>query len=294
MTLFVSTRAWIDEFERSLAARWFVQQGSLLSGSSFFRWVAWRTRVFLQGRLRSFDISLPLVRDKVGLEIGGPSGVFRERPGRLNRRILPIYDRVASLDNCDFSSDTVWAAHRDCYVFSDSKAPGGSIFCDASNLSAIADRTYDFVLSSHNLEHFANPVKALQEWKRVTKPNGGLILVLPDYRRTFDHRRPVTTVEHMLEDYESNMGEDDLTHLAEILELHDLRMDLPAGSPEQFRERSENNFSNRCLHHHVFDENNSRELLASVGIEVLSVELAAPHHIFLMGRFPAERLTREY
>jgi hypothetical protein len=71
-------------------------------------------------------------------------------------------------------------------------------------------------------------------------------------------------------------------------------MDPPAGSPEQFRQRSENNFSNRCLHHHVFDENNSRELLSRVGIEVLAVELAVPHHIFLVGRFPSERLTREH
>jgi SAM-dependent methyltransferase len=265
-----------------------------LSGISLLRRVERRARIFLQGRLRLFDVAVPLVEGKAGLEIGGPSSVFRERPGRLNREILPIYDRVASLDNCDFSSSTVWAEHRDRYVFSKSRAPGRSIFCDASDLSTVADQSYDFVLSSHNLEHFANPIKALEEWKRVTRPNGGFILVLPYCRNTFDHRRPVTKVEHMLEDYASNMGEDDLTHLPEILQLHDLSMDPPAGSPEQFRQRSENNFSNRCLHHHVFDQNNSRELLSSVGIEVLAVELAVPHHIFLVGRFPSERLTREH
>jgi hypothetical protein len=88
--------------------------------------------------------------------------------------------------------------------------------------------------------------------ERVTRPNGGLILVLPDYRRTFDHRRTPIPIGHMLEDYARDTGEDDLTHLPEILELHDLELDRPAGSLEQFRERSLNNFSNRCLHQHVF------------------------------------------
>lgn len=240
------------------------------------------------------DFVASLVDGKAGLEIGGPSYVFREHSGRLSKNILSIYDRVGSLDNCDFSSETVWAKHRDRYTFSDSKAPGKNIFCDASDLALIADQSYDFILSSHNLEHFANPVRALQTWKRVTRPHGGLILVLPDYRRTFDHRRPVTKVEHMLQDYESNMGEDDLSHVPEILELHDRSLDPPAGTPEQFRERSQNNFANRCLHHHVFDENNSRELLSSIGVEVLAVELAAPLHIVLVGRFPSERLTCEH
>jgi hypothetical protein len=63
-------------------------------------------------------------------------------------------------------------------------------------------------------------------------------------------------------------------------------MDLPAGTPEEFRERSLNNFTNRCLHHHVFNEMNSRELLAQAGMEVLAVDTALPHHIFLLARMP--------
>jgi hypothetical protein len=89
----------------------------------------------------------------------------------------------------------------------------------------------------------------------------------------------------MLEDYARDTGEDDLTHLPEILELHDLDLDRPAGSLQQFRERSLNNFSNRCRHQHVFDENNSRELLSEAGIEVMAVELAYPFHIVLLSRF---------
>lgn len=195
---------------------------------------------------------------------------------------MPIYDSVGSLDNCDFSSETTWASHANSYVFSVRKAPGKSIFCEGSNLEGMADDTYDFVLSSHNLEHFANPVKALKEWQRVIRPGGGLILVLPNYKKTFDHRRKPTPVAHMLEDYEQNTSEEDLTHLSEILCEHDLSRDPAAGTAENFRERSLNNFANRCLHHHVFDESNSRDLLTQLGMQVLAVETAAPCHIVLL------------
>jgi ubiquinone/menaquinone biosynthesis C-methylase UbiE len=193
---------------------------------------------------------------------------------------------VGTLDNCVFSQDTVWENHTDSYIFSAGKAPGKNIICDGSDMSIVADDAYDFVLSSHNLEHFANPVKALKEWQRVVRPGGGLVLVLPNRAHTFDHQRNPTAVSHMLEDYERDTQEDDLTHLSEILQLHDLSMDPPAGTVEEFRQRSLSNFENRCLHHHVFDEANSSALLTKIGMTVLAVETAVPHHIFLLACMP--------
>jgi len=219
---------------------------------------------------------LPYVLNKKGLEIGGPSEVFRRR------QPLDLYRSVGELDNCNFSRSTVWAEQQDDYAFDAGKDPGKSIFCDGSELVSVEDGTYDFLLSSHNLEHFANPVKALKEWKRVIRPSGALILVLPDYKRTFDHRREPTSADHMLEDFERNIGEDDLTHVPEILEKHDLSMDPAAGSLEQFRQRSLGNFSNRCLHHHVFDRRNSSELLQRTGFNVRCVYLGLPCHICIV------------
>jgi SAM-dependent methyltransferase len=250
-------------------------------GVSAFKHTTNRARVLFQGRLSCFNLALSLVKDRAGLEIGGPSAVFREwyRP-------LPIYKEVAALDNCDISRKTAWASHSNAYAFSSRKAAGKNIFCDGSALSVVGDNSYDFILSSHNLEHFANPVKALREWQRITKPGGGLVLVLPNYAKTFDHRRDPTAVSHMLEDFDRDTQEDDFTHLPEILSKHDLNMDPPAGSAEEFRERSLNNFTNRCLHHHVFNECNSRELLTQIGMDILAVETALPFHIFLLARMP--------
>jgi SAM-dependent methyltransferase len=241
-----------------------------------------RTRIELirQGRLKSFSVYLPYVSEKSGLEIGGPSGLFR-RGG-----CLPVYEELGSLDNCDFSKANIWANHTERFNFSSRKAPGNTLFCDGSALTDVGNSTYDVLLSAHNLEHFANPIKALKEWQRVLKPNGALVLVLPNYRETFDHFRTPTAVDHMFDDFRQDIGEDDLTHLPEILENHDLRRDAAAGSRENFRKRSLENFSNRCLHHHVFDERNSRELVTRVGFEVLSVELAIPSHICILARMP--------
>jgi SAM-dependent methyltransferase len=246
---------------------------------SFIRRTKNTIRALLDGRVHCLSAVLPFVEGKAGLEIGGPSVVFE---GGL--RPMPIYPRVGSLDNCDISSSTTWATHADAYRFSPRKAPGKNIFRDASNLSSIADDSYDFVLSSHNLEHFANPIKALEEWKRIIRPGGALVLVLPNYSKTFDRGRTPTPVDHMFEDFERDTGEDDLTHLPEILEKHDLIMDPGVGSAEEFRRRSLDNFNNRCLHHHVFDTTNSRELLTRCGMEVLAVETAPTCHIFLLAR----------
>jgi SAM-dependent methyltransferase len=238
-------------------------------------------RLLTAGRVRSFGQVRSFVDGKKGLEIGGPSTAFQRwfKP-------LPIYHRVESLDNCDISRVTTWTTHADAYTFSPHKPAGKNIFVDASDLSSIADHSYDFVLSSHNLEHFANPVKALYEWKRVTRPGGGLILLLPNYLRTFDHRRSPTTVDHMFQDFREDTPENDLFHLPEILEKHDFSIDPGSTSVEEFHRRSLDNFTNRCLHHHVFDATNSRELLVRSGLEVLAVELPLPNHIFLLARVP--------
>jgi len=241
-----------------------------------------RLKLTPDGQLKSFARYLPYVQAKSGLEIGGPSEIFQKG----NR--LPIYEAIGKLDNCDVSQSTEWAQHSETFVFNPSKGPGRTFFRDGSALVGVPDSTYDVVLSSHNLEHFANPIKALKEWRRVLKPRGALVLVLPYYKDTFDHRRKPTLVEHMVKDFEQGVGEDDLTHVQEILELHDLAMDTRAGTKEEFEKRSMQNFSNRCLHHHVFDERNSRQLLTEVGFDVLSVEITVAPHLCILAHMTAK------
>jgi SAM-dependent methyltransferase len=224
------------------------------------------------------------VLDRTGLEIGGPSGVFQ------GRGILPAYPHAARIDNVNFAGITAWESDlRDGgeFHFDTRRPPGRQFLREATDLHGVPDNSYDFLLSSHCLEHVANPLAALREWRRVVRPGGALVLILPDPRRTFDHRRPVTTLAHLQADFDRHTGEDDLTHLEEILALHDLIRDVPAGMAEQFRARSLRNAENRCLHHHVFDSALQRATLEASGWAVEATECVRPLHLVALARRPA-------
>ncbi len=190
---------------------------------------------------------------KRGLEIGGPSAIFS--PATPNGFIPPVYAIATSVDNCNFATSTTWSqgeAGRTFRYLPD-REPGLQYIHNATDLAAITDASYDFLLASHILEHVANPLRALQEFHRVVRPNGSLLIAVPNQLHSFDHRRPLTTFAHLEADLAANTGESDMTHLEEILALHDLEMDKPAGSPEEFRARCLRNREARCMHHHVFD-----------------------------------------
>jgi len=195
-------------------------------------------------------------KNKNGIEIGGPSAVFK------TTGYLPLYFVIETLDGVNFSNNTIWEgplSAKEPYRFENKI--GKQFIGEGSNLNFVETNYYDFVLSCNNLEHIANPIKAIVEWKRIIKGNGIILLILPNKKANFDHKREYTTLEHLINDYTENVHENDLTHLPEILNLHDLKRDAQAGSFEQFKTRSINNLQNRCLHHHDFSEKLLEELL---------------------------------
>jgi predicted SAM-dependent methyltransferase len=48
------------------------------------------------------------------------------------------------------------------------------------NLPMIEDDSADVIISRHSLEHIGDTVKTLTEWKRILKPGGKIIIILPD------------------------------------------------------------------------------------------------------------------
>lgn len=218
--------------------------------------------------------------DKVGLEVGGPSVVFRTFSA------LPVYRRARRIDGVNFSAATMWEGRiveGMTYRYARGKV-GRQFIGEASDLAMIGTGTYDFLISSHALEHCANALQTLTEWCRVIKPGGDLLIVVPRRQDTFDHRRPVTTFEHLLEDAARGVDESDLTHVEEIVELHDLMRDLPGLTLEGFRQRSLKNFENRGLHHHIFDEGLLRQMFEHLNISTVFVDYARPMHLIIMGR----------
>jgi hypothetical protein len=88
----------------------------------------------------------------------------------------------------------------------------------------------------------------------------------------------------LLQDLNKQTPEDDLTHLDEILALHDLEMDLLAGNKESFEKRSRANLSNRCLHHHVFDMALIKDVFKYFGLNTYLLSSAPPYHLIAIGQ----------
>lgn len=221
-----------------------------------------KEQILLVNKLYEFYLKKIFRLDKLerknGVEIGGPTDWFHY-----------IYNKCQSCDNVNFSKKTVWWEDKTQDFRYEDKVLGKIWILEATNLYQIEDEKYDFVLSSNNLEHIANPLKALKEFTRIVK-NGGMILVIvPMKERTFDHNREYTKFEHLLEDYERKIEEDDLSHLPDIIEKHDYVMDSACGGKEKFIERSMKNIENRCLHHHVFNEKCLRSSFEFVGLKVI-------------------------
>jgi len=57
---------------------------------------------------------------------------------------------------------------------------------------------HDFIVSSHVLEHFYNPIKTLIEWHRLVRVGGYVFITMPHKDRTFDKGRKSTTLEEFI------------------------------------------------------------------------------------------------
>lgn len=231
--------------------------------------------------LAIFDCVAPHLKHACGLEIGGPTPIF------ARGKALPVYRLAKRVDNCNYSKHTYWqgeAQEGRSYKFDRWKRPGYQYVLDATNLAPIPSGSYDFVLSSHNIEHIADPIRALKEWIRVLRDAGHLIIVVPHRDGTFDHLRPVTALTHIIADHVNSVNEDDQTHIPEILALHDLGRDPSVTTAQELRELAFNNATWRRMHHHVFDTTLVLKMIDFVGLKVLAATAVEPFHIIVIAQ----------
>ena len=218
------------------------------------------------------------VKNSDCLEIGGPSNIFKDAG------YIPLYPILNVIDNVNFSNSTMWEGAISNENFEiDGHSRGMQYILEANNLISIPDKKYDILISSEVLQHSANTLKTLCEWRRVLKDDGYMVLILPNKDYTFDHRRPVTSLEHIINDYESEIGEDDLTHLNEVLELHDLTRDFECGDFNSFKLRCQNNYEIRGIHHHCFNVELARNILNYANFKVLRHDLFE-HRIIILAQ----------
>lgn len=83
----------------------------------------------------------------------------------------------------------------------------------------VADDSLDFIIGCHVIEHTLSPVGSILTAHRKLRAGGSLVLVVPDKERTFDKARPLTTLEHVLLDYERPDPKRDYEHYEEFYRL---------------------------------------------------------------------------
>ncbi len=143
--IIVTTNLYFDEIKNKLIKKGYKKEQILLIDQLFEKYLD-----------EVFDIQTFI--GKTGLEIGGPTKLF-----------FNIYKQCTICDNVNFSKNTVWCKHEtNDYKYKD-RIIGKNWIADAINMYQIESEKYDFVLSSNNLEHIANPLKALGEFSRVVK-----------------------------------------------------------------------------------------------------------------------------
>ena len=128
---------------------------------------------------------------------------------------------------------------------------------NGETLSSIADNSWDFVIANHMIEHCQNPIGALENFLRVIKPGGLIYMGVPDKRYTFDIGRPLTTLDHLIQDYKQGPEWSKLGHYEEYIRLVDK---FPE---EQVAGRMQHLLDiDYSIHFHVWTADSFPELLA--------------------------------
>jgi predicted SAM-dependent methyltransferase len=159
---------------------------------------------------------------------------------------------------------------------------------DGERLVTIPDASEDFVIANHFLEHCQDPIGALRSMFRVLAPEGILYLAVPDKRFTFDHERPVTTAEHLLEHAEKGPEIHRREHYEEWVRL----VDGVSDQREIARRVEELMDRNYSIHYHVWTQAEVFELLLLLRSQLdagFDIEIAVRNgheNIFVLRKSP--------
>jgi SAM-dependent methyltransferase len=129
-----------------------------------------------------------LLDDLTGIEIGGAAHNPFNLPNCKN------VDYTDSQDTC-FKKGEMKLCGEAMPV--DYVAPGDAL--------PFPDATWDYVISSHVIEHFFDPIAAVEEWLRVIRPGGYVFIIGPKQDALPGEDRPCTTVAELLDRHEGRM-----------------------------------------------------------------------------------------
>lgn len=126
----------------------------------------------------------------------------------------------------------------------------------------INSNTFNFVYSSHSLEHSPNPISALNDQIRITKPGGIIYSVIPNKKNTYDRLRKTTPSSILINKFEKNIYEHSIEEAIDVVKntdshaLYEPHKKDPINYAKEILEKKEG-----IHHYHTFDETNILEAL---------------------------------
>ncbi len=117
-----------------------------------------------------------------GIEIGASS----QNPFGL--------EKTGAYANVDFKAD-----HGTHWQMNKSLEPAKVNIVASGDDLPFKDESLDYVVSSHAIEHFFDPIKTIKEWFRVVKKGSYVIMIVPHKQRTFDKLRDITQAQELLD-----------------------------------------------------------------------------------------------
>jgi SAM-dependent methyltransferase len=130
---------------------------------------------------------------------------------------------------------------------------------NGETLTKVKDNSLDFIIANHFIEHTRNPIGTIRTWANKLKSGGIIYMGVPDKRCTFDRDRPLTTLEHLIEDDRLPVEERlkrDLVHYREYATLVDKKV-----GPECEQHVIKLVSSDYSIHFHTFIGSSFLELL---------------------------------
>lgn len=128
---------------------------------------------------------------------------------------------------------------------------------DAETLETVAAESQDFLIANHVFEHCHDPIGTMKQWIRVLRHGGIIFAAVPEKTHTFDHKRQVTTLEHLIHDHQVGYEAEDVWHYFDwFLNVDHARVPDPYTTAQKaYAERAN-------IHFHVWDRRAMDELLA--------------------------------
>lgn len=227
-----------------------------------------------------------LAQNATALEVGGPTTTFGELyllPWK-SVDIVNISPEAGAVHVDDTKG--VGGAQHGSVFYVGQRALGTLLVWHGADLAGVPDGFYDVVMAFHVLEHFADPLRALEEWHRVLRPGGALVLSVPWAPATYDRDVPVSTIYDLLLDYADDLN----AYRPEIA----AGLERRAAAYMRHVDRSNCDncpdpsvaHQNAGFHWHVWDLALLEDTMACLGYAVEHLSVVDHWHQFLIARKP--------